>query len=74
MLQGILTVLHGVGSALGALLRTFPAALLLGGFGLLLGYTVATTPPLSYFLNERFMLLVGLVAVGAGLWLDLRRW
>ncbi len=73
MLKGILTVLQGLGHGLGAVLGTFPAALVFGGLGLLVGYFLVTTPPFSYLLSERFLVLLGLLGLGAGLWLDFRR-
>lgn len=74
MVKGILTVLQGLVGGLWVVLRTFPAALVFGSLGLLMGHYLVTTPPLSYLLNERLMTLLGLIGLGAGLWLDFRRW
>ncbi len=69
-IQAIFTAL---GSVVRIVLGTFPAACLFGLLGLLVGYTLVTTPPFSYLCNVRLIILLGLVGLGAGLWLDWRR-
>jgi hypothetical protein len=80
IIQGLLTVLQVLGQALlalgqglWALVRTCPAAVVFGVLAGLFGYTLVTTPPFSYLLNSRVILLLLLVGLGLGLWLDWRR-
>lgn len=80
IIQGLLTMLQVLGQALlalgrglWALVSAFPAAMVFGVLAGLVGYTLVTTPPFSYLLNSRVILLLLLLGLGLGLWLDWRR-